>query len=174
MQTTEDMILNQMDREDEMAACETSKVVDALLVILLTPDTREYLKSYDPKALEQAEAAIKAEDAASYTRLQEGVLRLENPYYGLTEKESFLLVAARFIEAGFSRFSLTERDLQVIGINNFMEIAGSGWEGTCSAVYKTLTGKKIAECTLIGRGFRSQFFAKEVATAIRAKAEKLA
>jgi hypothetical protein len=62
----------------------------------------------------------------------------------------------------------------VLGISNFMEIAGSGWEGCCTAVYKTLTGKEMADCPCRGRGFRSQYFGQEVATAIRAKAEKLA
>ena len=78
-------------------------------------------------------------------------------------------VAQRFISAGYAKEEVQEADLAAIGVVVLHPGTFASWEALCRFVYITLTEKPMPECDKRGRGFRSQWYGKTVAEAIRAK-----
>ncbi len=75
-------------------------------------------------------------------------------------------LADKFIEAGYGRIEIDDEDLLIVGISKVPKYAQKDWKCYCSWVYKKLTKQEIGSCHLKGRGFRSQWYSKQVAEAI--------
>jgi len=85
------------------------------------------------------------------------------------EKRQALYLAHNFVQAGYGVSSIEPDTLKAIGV----EVKGDyeGWQAFCETVYKQLTGEDIEPSRARGQGFRSQYYGKEVAKAIRTKFE---
>lgn len=88
-------------------------------------------------------------------------------------------LADKFEKAGYGHDPIEPQDLEVVGLRyqksftskffGRVNIEGN-WAGFCTFVYEKVTGKQMPHCPAVGQGFRSQFYGRTVAQALREKA----
>ena len=92
-------------------------------------------------------------------------------------KEQLLALADKFVQAGYANTDIGDDDLALLDLKQQFSFKGKkhgrtigingDWERFCWFIYEKLTNEPIPDCHLRGRGFRSQFYGKTVADAIR-------
>lgn len=84
-------------------------------------------------------------------------------------------LADKFIQAGYGNTPIENKDLHILGIyeipktfetKEHRKIKTDSWQNFCTYIYEKISDKPMPKCSLIGRGFRSQFFGKAVSKAI--------
>jgi hypothetical protein len=75
-----------------------------------------------------------------------------------------------WITAGYGDAKITDDVLASMGLKDHLEMFEKqikGWESRCYKTFIAITGERPQNCRLMGRGFRSQWFGKAVAEAIK-------
>lgn len=80
-------------------------------------------------------------------------------------------VCKNFRDASYGDTQLSDETLSLIGVQPFRQEFDKGlrgWETRCFKTYLAITGQEPENCPLRGTGFRSQWFGKIVAEAVKA------
>ncbi len=86
-------------------------------------------------------------------------------------QEQVEAVVKNFRDAGYGDVEVSDETMSLIGIQPFrkeFDVGVRGWECFCFKTYLAITGSEPENCSLMGRGFRSQYFGKIVGEAVKA------